>query len=318
MNSPSIAIIIVSWNVGDLLLRCLKSIPQAIAGDIRYHIVVADNASSDNTIRMVKRLQATRLRGKLTIIQHRQNIGFAAANNHAVLWIQKKFHQHPFDYYLFLNPDTQLLSPVVFPLLEAMERDPSIGVLGPTLFDEQGAIQRSVLRFPTPLTGLLVMLKVYRWFLWWKPMKRYLAFDFDYTKEQQVEQVQGAFFLVRRICWEQLGGFDAHFFVWFEEVDFCKRARAALWGVRYIPISGVIHHGAASFNRLETLKKHSYFRSSLLWYIAKHYGFAPWFFVWLLQPLGIFMAWASRVARPRIALCSNPWKVSSPPPSRQA
>ncbi len=281
------AIIIVSWNVASYLERCLLSIVRHCQ-HTDYVVIVVDNASNDNTIEIVKRLQRSVLKGKLRIVANAQNLGFATAVNQGVDRLKRIGWSDAA--ILLLNPDVEFHASVLPRLLEEFKTDDSVGVVGPTLFDEEGLIQRSVMRLPGVWSSLVALLKLHHVLYFMPFLRRYFAFDMDYTVAQDVEQVQGAFFLIRRECWDALGGFDPNFFIWYEEVDFCARALEGGWHVRYVPAAGIIHYGGRSFSQEKRLLKQRYFQQSLLWYMAKHKGFLAWFVFWLLQPIGLFLS----------------------------
>jgi len=298
----TLSVIIVSWNVRPLLERCLLSIATHLTG-VDYRVVVVDNASGDGTVTLLKTLQRKQLRGRLTIIGNTHNVGFASACNQGVATIDRlRKNKAPLDpehdYVLLLNPDTELHGSAIQTLLRFMEKNDRVGVAGPTLFTEQGGIQRSIRRFPGVCSQAIVMLKLQHLLPRISLYQNYIAADLDYKKEQMVEQIQGACFLVRRACWNALEGLDEHFFLWFEEVDFCKRAWAEGWEVYYVPTTGVVHHGGESFSQVWTLSKQRYYHDSILWYVAKHKGFLGWFVLWLLQPIGIMLAVVASFIKP--------------------
>lgn len=276
-----ISIIIVSWNVREHLKRCLASIEKA-RGDLSLEVFIVDNASTDGTQEWLAHnpLQLPlSLRGRVSVIQNETNRGFAAANNQAI-------RQAKGEYILLLNPDTELqphLSPLLQGeeeradpllagegrvrstlelLLDFMQSHPRSGILGPKLLNTDGTLQRSVRRFPDAWSPILSSLSI--------TPKKYLATDFDYTKAQQADQVMGACFLIRRALIEQIGLLDERFFIWFEEVDFCKRAKNAQWEVWYTPDVSVVHHGGESFAQVLIAKKQWMYTRSLLYYFWKH------------------------------------------------
>ena len=300
----SLSIVIVSWNVRPLLERCLLSIASHLS-NTEYRVVVVDNDSTDQTVAMLKTLQRKQLRGLLTIVANTHNAGFATACNQGVATLERfrkgKSSIDPAnDYILLLNPDTELHGPAIQTLLGFIEKHQRVGVAGPTLFDQEGKIQRSIRRFPGVVSQAMVMLKLHHFFSRFPAYHNYVAVDLDYKKQQMVEQIQGACFMVRRACWNALEGLDEHFFLWFEEVDFCKRAWQKGWEVHYVPTPGVAHYGGESFSQVWSLAKQRYYHASILWYVAKHKGFFAWFALWLLQPIGILLALvASTLQRPR-------------------
>ena len=96
-----------------------------------------------------------------------------------------------------------------------------------------------------------------------------LGKDFDYAREQEVDQIMGAFFCIRRSLIDEIGPLDSEYFIWFEEVDFCRRSRQAGFKVVYWPGTSVIHHAGQSFSQVETAKKQWWFFKSALRYLMK-------------------------------------------------
>lgn len=287
----SISAIIVSYKVRDLVLRCLASVAGSQGAEIETFLV--DNASGDGTVEAVREKFPS-----VTIIANEKNVGFAKAVNTAV-------RQAKGEYVLLLNPDTELAPDSLAAMAEFMARHPKAAVVGPKLVNEDGSLQPSVRRLPTPGVIALVMLKLHRLMPFLPSVRRYLAEDFDYSRPAPVEQVMGAAFLVRRAVWDRLGGLDERFFVWFEEVDFCKRARDAGLEVWYAPVTTVRHAGGASFGQVfGPLRKRMFNRSGQL-YIRKHFGRVAalmllalhpasmaleWLAVWLSRPFFIFFS----------------------------
>ncbi|MDP8990903.1 MAG: glycosyltransferase [Acidobacteriota bacterium] len=228
--------------------------------------VVVDNASSDNTVDLVRDL--VRAGGGAKLIANDQNRGFAAAVNQGV-------HEAAGDFILLLNPDTELLTPID-PLGEASGRH---GLAAGRLLDAEGNTQAgfTIRRFPTPLSLAFELLGVNR--LWpsnrWNRAYRYLDRDLD--RPGPVEQPAGAFLMFRQDVWQKLGGFDEQFYpVWFEDVDFCRRAVDAGYRIAYVPSVAARHGGGHSVNRISSRQRASYWCVSLLTYAAKHFG--PWAF----------------------------------------
>ncbi|MDO8582169.1 MAG: glycosyltransferase family 2 protein [bacterium] len=263
-----LSIIIVSWNVRKYLECCLASIAAGAEG-LSFEVFVVDNASQDATREwLVNYESGIRNNGRhpfhnsLFIIHNSTNRGFAAANNQAIAQAKGK-------YILLLNPDTELCTTpnfvqhsVLYMMLRFMETHPRSGILGPKLLNSDGTLQPSVRRFPNAWGPLLFSLGM--------SPKRYLATDIDYTKAQQVDQVMGAAFLIRRELINAIGMLDEKFFIWFEEVDYCKRAKSAGWEVWYTPDAVVLHHGGESFAQVLTMKKQWMYSKSLLYYFRKH------------------------------------------------
>jgi len=249
-----VSIIIVSWNVKDLLLKCIESV-LFFSKNINFEIIVVDNGSSDGTLEAIKCDFPN-----IKLISNNKNLGFAKANNQGIK-IAKA------EYILLLNPDTEFIEDTLDPILKKMEFDKKIGVLGCRLLNTDKTIQPSVRRFPRVIDILAILFKLNKMFP--KLLDKYLAYDFDYSREQEVNQVMGAFFLVRKQVFEKIGLLDEKYFIWFEEVDFCRRVMQNGWKVLYHPNVKIIHHKAKSFSQANTLKKQFWFFRSALRYLLK-------------------------------------------------
>jgi len=221
-------VVIVNWNTGDCLNTCLRSLAAAEAGIGLSPTVVVDNASSDGS---ADQLPAT---PEVVLIRNSTNVGFAAACNQGA-----RTGSAP--YLLFLNPDTVLLPDTLRSVLSFMEgaNGARYGICGGLLLRPDGSPGISASRFPTLaniVTGTLGMDRAVR--RWVAP--RHMPVD-ELTRSRPVDQVIGAFFLVRRSLFDRLEGFDEQYFVYYEEVDFCRRA--AIVGVpTYLLTDAKLYH----------------------------------------------------------------------------
>jgi N-acetylglucosaminyl-diphospho-decaprenol L-rhamnosyltransferase len=248
-----VGIVIVTYNSEEDIGPCLDA-----AMATGWEVVVVDNASSDAT------LEQARQRG-VTVIANRENRGFAAAANQGI-------HLVSSDYILLLNPDA-ILQGSLEPLQAACAA-PGVAAAGGKLVDLHGAVQTgfSVRRLPTPLVLALEILVVNR--LWpGNPANWYYrCYDLRYDEPAEVEQPAGAFLMIRRQVWEELGGLDEQFYpVWFEDVDFCKRAREHGYRVFYEPRAVAIHQGGHSIRKILLGNRELYWYGSLLKYAFKHF-----------------------------------------------
>jgi N-acetylglucosaminyl-diphospho-decaprenol L-rhamnosyltransferase len=221
-------IVIVNWNTGDCLHTCLRSLAAAEAGLGHSPTVVVDNASSDGS---ADQLPAT---PEIVLIRNPINVGFAAACNQGA-------RRGSAPYLLFLNPDTVLLPDTLRSVLSFMEgaRGAGYGICGGLLLQPDGTPGISASRFPTLaniVTGTLGLDRAVR--RWVAP--RHMPVD-ELTKSRPVDQVIGAFFLVRRSLFERLEGFDEQYFVYYEEVDFCRRA-ASVGAPTYLLTDATLYH----------------------------------------------------------------------------
>lgn len=263
-------IIIVNWNAGMLLARCLTALgalPQR-EQDMVEEIVVVDNASTDSSLEEAAKVSVSGVR----FLELSQNKGFAAANNAAAATLRGGG-----DIFL-LNPDTEVRAGVLSALMRILREKPEVGIVGPKLVNPDGSLQPSVRPFPRFLDFVCYMLKLGR------VVQRRQENAHDYSRAGYVDQVMGAAFLIRRETWEKVGKLDEGFFTLFEEVDFCKRARAAGWKTYFTPAGEVMHVRAASFSQLVGLAKTIPWIRSALRYAHKHIGFGAWFLLWAMLP----------------------------------
>jgi N-acetylglucosaminyl-diphospho-decaprenol L-rhamnosyltransferase len=248
-----IGIVIVTYNSSAEIGACLDAALESGA-----EVVVVDNASHDGTIAEVAR------RG-VRLIANPENRGFAAAVNQGFLVLN-----HP--YVLLLNPDA-VLQTGLEALREACDL-PQSGGAGGRLVGSDGCPQVGfmVRRLPTP--GALIMEALLLNRLWPNnPInRRYRALDLDSTRRSEVEQPAGAFLMIRREVWQELGGFEEQFRpLWFEDVDFCRRARVLGYRLYYAPQAVAKHTGGHSIPQISVEMRRVYWYRSLLRYSARHF-----------------------------------------------
>jgi N-acetylglucosaminyl-diphospho-decaprenol L-rhamnosyltransferase len=239
-QSPTIDIIIVNWNAGPQIQECLLSLSRATQrGYSLCRIVVVDNASSDGS---AHELSCPEL--PLTVIQNSSNRGFAAACNQGASGSTA-------DYLLFLNPDTKIHSDALTRSVECMAspENANVGILGVQLLEKGGEISRSCSRFPTTKSFVYKMSGLNKLFPQWFPDQFYL--EWDHLHSRQVEQVMGAYFFVRESLFEQVGGFDERFFLYFEEVDLSLRVRQAGGFTYYLATTQCSHAGGGSSRQVK-------------------------------------------------------------------
>jgi N-acetylglucosaminyl-diphospho-decaprenol L-rhamnosyltransferase len=248
-----IGIVIVTYNSQREIGACLDAATRTGAD-----VVVVDNASSDETVGEVIR-RGVRLLANIT------NRGFAAAVNQGFAALETP-------YVLLLNPDAELMEGLDS-LCEACCLPGAAGA-GGKLVDAHGSPQIGfmVREFPTPLVLTLEVLLLNR--VWPNnPInRRYRGLHLNYKMRIPVEQPAGAFLMVRRSVWQELGGFDESFFpLWFEDVDFCRRAEDRGYQLYYVPEAAAKHRGGHSISQLSVEKRRVYWYGSLLRYSAKHF-----------------------------------------------
>lgn len=281
-----LSIVIVSWNTKNLLKKCLESI-FARTKTLGFEVIVVDNNSTDGT-----REQIANSKWPIAFVENEKNLGFAKANNQGI-------EKSKGEFILLLNPDTEIKNGALEKMVQLMRERPDCGVAGCKILNPDGSLQPSVRRFPDFLSSTLISLNFHshchshchshRFNLFARAVDRYLARDFDYSKNQEADQVMGAFFMTRREVIEKIGNLDEKFFIWFEEVDFCKRAKEAGFKVMYTPEAEIIHHGAASFSQAFTYEKQKIFSRSLIYYFKKHRQYGAYFLSLLFHPLRLVL-----------------------------
>lgn len=261
-----ISVIVVSFNTRDLLRTCLQRL-FSVAGGLHLQVIVVDNASRDASADMVAQEFPD-----ICLIRSGINLGFAAANNQGFL-------QAKGDYVLLLNPDA-LLEPEALQLtLSRMEADPAIGMGGGLLLGKDGQREPSARLFPSLLNELLVLSGLAARY----PKSRFFG-RFDRTWDDSdlatsVDWVPGAFALMRREALDQVGPFDERFFLYYEEVDLCRRFHARGWKIMYWPDVLIRHWGGESSKTVENQDFSSSGSQLTLWrmrsellYYRKHHG----------------------------------------------
>jgi len=266
-----LATLIVNWNVRDQLRACLRSLQQHPPTCHDQQIVVVDNASDDGSADMVRREFPN-----VHLLANRHNRGFTGGNNDGLRYIaQMIFNTSPAApsarFVLLLNPDAEVTSGALDALLEYAEAHPRVGIVGPQLRYPDGAVQPSRRRFPSFWTALFES----TWLQSYAPraiLDHYYVRDRSDDETCEVDWVVGAAMLMRWTVYEQIGGLDeARFFMYSEEVDWCRRAKQAGWRVAYHPAAIVIHHEAKSSDQA-VAQRMIYFNTSKVRYFAKHHG----------------------------------------------
>lgn len=252
-----LSIVIVNWNVCDLLRDCLKSI-QTTTHNITYEVIVVDSASSDQSVEMVKAEFPT-----VKLYAQHENVGFTRGNN---IGLNVATGRH----LLLLNPDTVVLDHAIEQMVTYLDQNPSVGIVGAHTLNTDGTHQSTRRRFPTFITALFES----TWLQSYAPqsiLNHFYVYDIPNDAIAPVDWVQGSALMARREVYDQIGGLDTKFVMYSEEVDWCKRAKDQGWDVIYHGGAKIIHHGGQSTAQIAA-KKHIYFQESKLRYFRKHHG----------------------------------------------
>ncbi|WP_232280128.1 glycosyltransferase family 2 protein [Roseiflexus castenholzii] len=265
MQQPMLAIIIVSWNVRDLLERCITTVHASLAGSgIAYRITVVDNASTDRTFAMLRTRHPN-----VEVIDAGRNLGFAGGNNLALRRVLSR-NGSRVRYVLLLNPDTEVIGDAIPTLVRYLEEHPDVVVVGPRLRYSDGTVQSSRRRFPTP--GVLFWESTpleWRWLNnpW---VRRYRCMDTPDDREQTVDWLVGAALLVRRSAIDRVGLLDASFVMYSEELEWQQRLHAC-GRIVYLPAAEIMHHEGKSSTQVPTWRLMTFHRSRLR-YARMRYG----------------------------------------------
>lgn len=266
-----LSIIIVSWNVKDDVLNCLKSIRMHPPRH-PYEVIVVDNSSTDGTVEAIKSNFA-----EASVIANNTNRGFAAANNQGIIVAQGQ-------YLLLLNPDTLVYPGSLDTLIEFMENNPNVGICGPKLLNGDGTIQPSVRHLPTFRSALYRNTILRTFGVFRKHYQKYVMSDFTYDRQTDVDHVKGAAMMTRWPAIEQLGGMDEQFFMCYEEFDLCLRMKQAGWRVVFLPDATITHLGARSGSQIPAQLR-AMSLMSMFKYFRKHRGaFVTGMFGLLFKP----------------------------------
>lgn len=260
-----LTVIIVNWNVRDLLRSCLQSLPAdllesgVLTPDSGLEVVVVDNASSDGSVEMLH-TEFPQVR----LIANAANRGFGAANNQALAEAAGK-------YVLFLNPDTQVRPGAIERLLAFIDQRPQVACVGPRLLNPDGTIQPSRRSFPRLATFLVESTVLQRYLGGLGSVRDFYRGSASDEAPQQVDWLVGACLLVRRSVLDEVGPFDERFFMYSEEMELCYRFRRAGYEVWYVPEAEVVHHEGAS-SRQDLFRRNVNFHESRFRFFEKHHG----------------------------------------------
>ena len=256
-NDIALSVVIVSWNVRDLLQQCLASIEQGLGG-LQMELIVVDSASSDGTVDMIASDFPW-----VRILPQAENVGFPRGNNIGMSAARGR-------YIFLLNPDTIVLNDSLQRMMSFMDARADAGVVGPRLRYPDGLVQSSRRRFPTVLTAFFES----TWLEPWAPatiLRSYHAQDLPEDKTVNVDWVMGAAMMVRREVIDQVGMMDEAYFMYSEELDWCRRIKCAGWHVIYYPEAEIIHYEGKSSEQAITAR-HINFQRAKLRYFLKYHG----------------------------------------------
>lgn len=257
-------IVIVNWNSGQYLRKCILSIERSQKRYLISKVIVVDNNSADSSSDFLQAYP------NVVLIKNTYNKGFAKACNQGFLLCKA-------EYVLLLNPDAMVLESTIEECVAYMDKNKRIDILGCALLDEAGNITKSCARFPTPIriffdaSGLSKIAPSI-----FKPAT--LMTDWDHSKRKQVDQVMGAFMFMRTNLFKRVGYFDERFFVYYEELDFSYRLFKINGISYYEPAIRAVHAGEGTTSSVKAFRLYLSL-SSRLKYARKHFTTVGFFLV---------------------------------------
>lgn len=251
-----LSVIILTYNVRDLTVSCVRSLLADISHSPKnIEVLVADNGSTDDTVEVLRRDFPT-----VKLILNGTNLGFSRGNNEGLKAAKGR-------YLLLLNSDTEVYDNALNTLIEFMDAHPEAGACGPQLLNQDGSLQPSGRELPTLWSVFTGMTHLYR--LWKTDF--YLERGRDYNKVKRVGEVSGAALLVRKTVYDQVGGFDPNLFIYYEDVDWCKRIADAGYAIYYVPDAKIMHLWQR-ITRVVSERSYQASQDSLRYYFKKHHN----------------------------------------------
>lgn len=258
-----ISVVIVSYNVKDLVLICLETLYKFLPNDILIECVLVDNCSVDNTINSVQEKFP-----KVITIVNDFNAGFPAANNQAFKIVTG-------EYILMLNPDTEFTDDSLKKLLLKIKTDPSVSLIAPMLLNSDHSRQLSVWRFPS-IWSIFCETHYLNFLLGFKNYK-----DKDLTTPFEAQCFSGAAILFNREVFHKIGFLDETMF-WIEDTEFCYRAYHAGLKLMYFPEAKIIHHVGQSAKKNYNISISNQIFNKMKFF-KKHHSILSWSIVWILS-----------------------------------
>lgn len=240
-----LSIIIVNWNGGSLLTRCIETIVSS-APKVTYEIVIIDNASQDDSLAQLRASEVAApmiASQQLRIFNNSENRGFGAANNQAFALTDSPF-------LFLLNLDTEVSPGTIDTLIGKLTSDPSLGACGPKILNSDGSLQVSAF-FNPPRVWHTVLSQLWLYLLLPRRIRGELLLGWHWKHDRQrcVPMLGGAAFMARRKMIEEVGGFDERFHMYAEDNEWCWRITKSDWRLMFVPEAVVVHHGAQSSSK---------------------------------------------------------------------
>jgi len=270
-ETPRVCIVIVNYRTPDLVIDCLRSLEHEYAGALDIEVDLLDSKSGDGSVeQLMEAIDSNGWADWVTLESLSDNMGFASSCNHA---ISKRLSSgNPPPYTFLLNPDTVIRRNAVTELVKYLETHPEVGIAGSRLEDMEGVPRVSSFRFPSILNGFIFNLRLG---LVVNLYDRFFPPPQLSETPYETEWVSGAAMIIRRQVFEDVGLLEGRFFLYFEEPDFCLRARRKGWSTWHVPTSHVVHFegqatGLSSSSKPKRRPAYWFYSRNL--YFSKNHG----------------------------------------------
>lgn len=252
-----LSIIIVNYNVKEFLQNLIHSIHKA-AQNLRYEIIIIDNASSDGSKEFISEKFTD-----IQLISNEKNLGFGKANNQGFKIANGKF-------ILIINPDSIVSEDTFINMISFFEAHPSVGLAGCKILNPDGTLQLACRRsFPGPWTSFCKVTGLSTLFPRSKLFARYNLTYKDENKSYEVDAISGSFMMMKKEVYNKVGGFDEEFFMYGEDLDLCYRIQKAGYKVFYVHETQVIHYKGESTRR-SSIDETKFFYDAMYLFVKKH------------------------------------------------
>jgi len=262
-------IVIVNYHTAELTIDCLRALSTQEADLAGNRLVVVDNASADGSVeKLTAAIEREGWSSWADVMPLDRNGGFAFGNNASIRMALASTEL--VDYVMLLNPDTVTRPGAVKALVDFMDTHPRVGIAGSRLENVNGGLECSAHTLPSPLSELNVGARLG---VLSRLLHRHVVTSPPQAVPHPCDWVSGASMIIRRQLIEDIGLLDENYFLYFEEVDFCRRAQQAGWECWYVPDSRVMHlEGASTGIRAIAKRRAKYWYDSRRRFFAKHYG----------------------------------------------
>ncbi len=279
-----LSIILVNWNTADLTKDALLSVYKETSG-FDFEVIIVDNNSGDGSVEMIKKEFP-----QVILIENKDNLGFGKANNQALKIAQG-------DYLMFLNTDVVVLDGALNKLVNYLDQNEDVMMVGPRLLNRDLTFQHACRRMlPNTVNSFFHLFGLTKIFKNSKIVNQYKRYSADPEITGPTEALSGAAMMFRRQVYSAIGGFDETFFMYGEDLDFCKRVLDKGWKIVYVSDAKIIHFGGQSSGKRKVKSLVNFYEAMWLYY-KKHfkYNFLINLLVWLGIKFRMILALISNV-----------------------